>query len=356
MYNANILKRKEAAAAAARPLRPSDRLFRGRGRSRVLPLPLPLLLLLLPPLLQQFCCVATTVCIIYTYIYYILYTSDFHSRIPRPPLGHAHWPNVLNITRCRSLPPPSRWPDELLSAIFRAGRVFSLYALTLYCHCRCRSRYAFLVDFRFSPVIYKSIIFRSFVIVVVFLEFPRNRVHRRTILHPFLERPSTTHPQPLQPTSTQSTPLEDSLTPRAPLQRPATITRCGGARRRHSCSATYWESTETFIINFALYLHSAIAIDPVFVCNVRAHRQQAYYVMTLMHILIHRIHRATLLKTHAHCDYTVFRWVHNNIKYSHSECIYYYYYYNAYTIIRVSLTRVLHSIALITTKKKTQKY
>lgn len=101
----------------------------------------------------------------------------------------------------------------------------------------------------------------------------------------------------------------------------------------------------SFIINFALYLHVAIAIDPVFVCNVRARRQQAHYVMTLMHIQIHRIHRATLLKTHAHCDYTVFRCDHNIIKYSHSECIYYYY-YNA--CIRVSLTRVLHSIAFIT--------
>jgi len=86
MYNANILKRKEAAAA--KPLRPPDRLFRGRGRS-VLPLLLLLLLLLLLSLLllQQFYCVATTVHIIYMYI---TYTSDFHSRIPRPPSGHAH--------------------------------------------------------------------------------------------------------------------------------------------------------------------------------------------------------------------------------------------------------------------------
>jgi len=47
MYNANILKRKETTAAA-KPLRPSDRLFRGRGRSVLL---LPLLVLLPLPLL-----------------------------------------------------------------------------------------------------------------------------------------------------------------------------------------------------------------------------------------------------------------------------------------------------------------
>jgi hypothetical protein len=71
MYNANILKRKEAAAA--KPLRPPDRLFRGRGRS-VLPL-LLLLLLLSLLLLQQFYCVATTVHIIC--IYYIYFRFSF---------------------------------------------------------------------------------------------------------------------------------------------------------------------------------------------------------------------------------------------------------------------------------------
>lgn len=77
MYNANILKRKEAAAA--KPLRPSDRLFRGRGRSA---LPLPLLPLLLPLLLLLADVTAASAAVLlrrycrahYIYIvYYIIY-------------------------------------------------------------------------------------------------------------------------------------------------------------------------------------------------------------------------------------------------------------------------------------------
>lgn len=74
MYNANILKRKEAAAA--KPLRPSDRLFRGRGRSA---LPLPLLPLLLPLLLLLADVTAASAAVLLRrycrahYIYSILY-------------------------------------------------------------------------------------------------------------------------------------------------------------------------------------------------------------------------------------------------------------------------------------------
>ncbi|CAH1725835.1 unnamed protein product [Aphis gossypii] len=55
--------------------------------------------------------------------------------------------------------------------------------------------------------------------------------------------------------------------------------RCGSlqhprsARRRRSCCARIEEldgNVYSFIINFAIYLHAAIAIDPDFVCNVRA--------------------------------------------------------------------------------------
>lgn len=93
--------------------------------------------LLLLPLAQCLFCSSAASPPPYTLylLYYIIYTSDFlsHIGILRPPTGHAHWPNVLNITRCRSPPPPPPpppsflWPDELLSAIFRAERVPTIH-------------------------------------------------------------------------------------------------------------------------------------------------------------------------------------------------------------------------------------
>jgi hypothetical protein len=67
------------------------------------------------------------------------------------------------------------------------------------------------------------------------------------------------------------------------------------------------------------------------------------YVMTLMHIQIHRIHRATLLKTHAHCDYTAFRCVNNNNN-NNKVLPLWVHTLSLWCIIYVSLTRILHLI------------